>query len=86
MAWLPLYVSVYTAVVLDWAINLLYFFSHLVCVYSETDEPVLSYEDVRFEDINYKRPIVILGPLKDRINDDLIQEFPEKFGSCVPRE
>eukprot|EP00117_Sycon_ciliatum_P039774 scpid36247/ scgid29339/ Disks large homolog 2; Postsynaptic density protein 93 len=48
------------------------------------EEPVLSYEDVRMEEINYKRPIVILGPLKDRINDDLIQEFPEKFGSCVP--
>lgn len=24
--------------------------------------------------------------MKDRINDDLISEFPHKFGSCVPRE
>lgn len=24
--------------------------------------------------------------MKDRINDDLISEFPEKFGSCVPRK
>lgn len=24
--------------------------------------------------------------MKDRINDDLISEFPDKFGSCVPRE
>lgn len=23
--------------------------------------------------------------MKDRINDDLISEFPDKFGSCVPR-
>ncbi|KAF3838577.1 hypothetical protein F7725_010345 [Dissostichus mawsoni] len=25
-----------------------------------------------------------LGPMKDRVNDDLISEFPHKFGSCVP--
>lgn len=36
--------------------------------------------------INYTRPVIILGPLKDRINDDLISEFPDKFGSCVPRK
>uniref|UniRef100_A0A8D2L071 Discs large MAGUK scaffold protein 3 n=1 Tax=Varanus komodoensis TaxID=61221 RepID=A0A8D2L071_VARKO len=30
------------------------------------------------------RPVIILGPMKDRINDDLISEFPHKFGSCVP--
>uniref|UniRef100_A0A8C5ASL6 Discs, large homolog 2 (Drosophila) n=1 Tax=Gadus morhua TaxID=8049 RepID=A0A8C5ASL6_GADMO len=34
--------------------------------------------------VNYARPVIILGPMKDRINDDLISEFPEKFGSCVP--
>uniref|UniRef100_A0A8C3R8W4 Discs large MAGUK scaffold protein 2 n=1 Tax=Cyanoderma ruficeps TaxID=181631 RepID=A0A8C3R8W4_9PASS len=34
--------------------------------------------------INYTRPVIILGPMKDRINDDLISEFPDKFGSCVP--
>ena len=36
--------------------------------------------------VKYARPVVILGPLKDRVNDDLITEFPDKFGSCVPRE
>jgi len=36
--------------------------------------------------VKYARPVVILGPLKDRINDDLITEFPDKFGSCVPRK
>jgi len=36
--------------------------------------------------VNYARPVIILGPMKDRLNDDLISEFPEKFGSCVPRE
>lgn len=36
--------------------------------------------------MNYTRPVIILGPMKDRVNDDLISEFPDKFGSCVPRE
>ena len=36
--------------------------------------------------VKYVRPVIILGPLKDRINDDLISEFPDKFGSCIPRE
>nr|CAH7768566.1 unnamed protein product [Callosobruchus chinensis] len=48
------------------------------------DENVLSYEPVQQVHINYTRPVIILGPLKDRINDDLISEFPDKFGSCVP--
>jgi disks large protein 1 len=48
------------------------------------EENVLSYEPVQQMQITYTRPVIILGPLKDRINDDLISEFPEKFGSCVP--
>ncbi|XP_035210037.1 disks large 1 tumor suppressor protein-like [Stegodyphus dumicola] len=48
------------------------------------DEPILSYEAVTQEKISYARPVIILGPLKDRINDDLISEYPDKFGSCVP--
>ncbi|EEZ98391.1 Disks large 1 tumor suppressor protein-like Protein [Tribolium castaneum] len=48
------------------------------------EENVLSYEPVQQMAINYTRPVIILGPLKDRINDDLISEFPDKFGSCVP--
>uniref|UniRef100_A0A672PAC1 Discs large MAGUK scaffold protein 3 n=1 Tax=Sinocyclocheilus grahami TaxID=75366 RepID=A0A672PAC1_SINGR len=35
-------------------------------------------------DVHYTRPVIILGPMKDRVNDDLISEFPHKFGSCVP--
>jgi len=35
--------------------------------------------------VDYTRPVIILGSLKDRLNDDLIAETPEKFGSCVPR-
>ncbi|CAK6971689.1 disks large homolog 2 isoform X2, partial [Scomber scombrus] len=48
------------------------------------EEVILSYEPVMRQEINYARPIIILGPMKDRINDDLISEFPDKFGSCVP--
>ena len=37
-----------------------------------------------FLDLEFTRPVIILGPMKDRINDDLMREFPERFGSCVP--
>lgn len=57
-----------------------------VIVLSGNEENVLSYEPVHQMQINYTRPVIVLGPLKDRINDDLISEFPEKFGSCVPRK
>ncbi|XP_054020526.1 disks large homolog 2 isoform X5 [Dryobates pubescens] len=57
----------------------------------ETSDPergqedcIFSYEPVSRQEINYTRPVIILGPMKDRINDDLISEFPDKFGSCVP--
>ncbi|XP_051004893.1 disks large homolog 2 isoform X17 [Acomys russatus] len=48
------------------------------------EDLILSYEPVSRQEINYTRPVIILGPMKDRINDDLISEFPDKFGSCVP--
>ena len=50
------------------------------------EEPVLSYEPVQHVEVSYCRPVIILGPLKDRINDDLISQYPDDFGSCVPRE
>ncbi|XP_055084619.1 discs large homolog 1-like protein isoform X3 [Periophthalmus magnuspinnatus] len=52
--------------------------------YRGQEEYVLSYEPVVQQEVSYTRPVIILGPMKDRINDDLISEFPEKFGSCVP--
>ncbi|XP_063793183.1 disks large homolog 3 isoform X4 [Pseudophryne corroboree] len=48
------------------------------------EDTILSYEPVTRQEIHYSRPVIILGPLKDRVNDDLISEFPHKFGSCVP--
>ncbi|XP_037538380.1 disks large homolog 1 isoform X1 [Nematolebias whitei] len=52
--------------------------------YRGQEEYVLSYEPVVQQEVSYARPVIILGPMKDRINDDLISEFPDKFGSCVP--
>ncbi|XP_030678898.1 disks large homolog 1 isoform X12 [Nomascus leucogenys] len=52
--------------------------------YRGQEEYVLSYEPVNQQEVNYTRPVIVLGPMKDRINDDLISEFPDKFGSCVP--
>ncbi|XP_044526807.1 disks large homolog 1 isoform X5 [Gracilinanus agilis] len=52
--------------------------------YRGQEEYVLSYEPVNQQEVSYTRPVIILGPMKDRINDDLISEFPDKFGSCVP--
>uniref|UniRef100_A0A8I5UBI2 Discs large MAGUK scaffold protein 1 n=1 Tax=Pongo abelii TaxID=9601 RepID=A0A8I5UBI2_PONAB len=54
------------------------------CPKGGQEEYVLSYEPVNQQEVNYTRPVIILGPMKDRINDDLISEFPDKFGSCVP--
>ncbi|XP_062341804.1 disks large homolog 4 isoform X2 [Osmerus eperlanus] len=48
------------------------------------DDSAHSYETVTQVEVHYARPIIILGPIKDRVNDDLLSEFPDKFGSCVP--
>ncbi|XP_057698119.1 disks large homolog 4-like isoform X6 [Corythoichthys intestinalis] len=51
---------------------------------SGQEETLLTYQAVIQQEVNYTRPVIVLGPMKDRVNDDLISEFPEKFGSCVP--
>lgn len=43
-----------------------------------------SYEMVVQQEINYRRPVVILGTLKERIIDDLEAEYPDRFQSYVP--
>ena len=53
-------------------------------LHSKDEEFVPTYEMVQQVQIEYTRPVIVLGPLKDRINDDLISEYPESFGSCVP--
>uniref|UniRef100_A0A8C9V5X9 Discs large MAGUK scaffold protein 4 n=1 Tax=Scleropages formosus TaxID=113540 RepID=A0A8C9V5X9_SCLFO len=57
--------------------------SHSIFVPGREDK-VQSYETVTQVEVHYARPIIILGPVKDRVNDDLLSEFPDKFGSCVP--
>ncbi|XP_073215038.1 disks large homolog 1 isoform X20 [Lepidochelys kempii] len=56
----------------------------IILITGGQEEYVLSYEPVSQQEVNYTRPVIVLGPMKDRINDDLISEFPDKFGSCVP--
>ncbi|KAE9414006.1 hypothetical protein Angca_004539, partial [Angiostrongylus cantonensis] len=36
------------------------------------------------QELNYVRPVIILGALKDRINDELVTRNPDRFSSCVP--
>ena len=47
---------------------------------------ILSYELVVQQEINYVRPVIVLAPqvIKEQINDDLIAQYPDSFGSCVP--
>lgn len=52
------------------------------CMFLRVSSPDYSASNA----VHYTRPVIILGPMKDRVNDDLISEFPHKFGSCVPRE
>uniref|UniRef100_A0A674N9J0 Disks large homolog 1 n=1 Tax=Takifugu rubripes TaxID=31033 RepID=A0A674N9J0_TAKRU len=57
------------------------------CLFVHTvgqEETFLTYQPVMQQEVNYTRPVIVLGPMKDRVNDDLISEFPDKFGSCVP--
>lgn len=48
------------------------------------EEPIPSYVAVERQQINYPRPVIILGAMKDRINDELVQRDRERFSSCVP--
>lgn len=52
------------------------------CIFLHVSTPAFFVSNA----VHYTRPVIILGPMKDRVNDDLISEFPHKFGSCVPRE
>ncbi|XP_051956833.1 disks large homolog 4-like [Xyrauchen texanus] len=53
-------------------------------IISGRSEYIVSYETVTQTEVHYARPVIILGPSKDRVNDDLLSMFPDKFGSCVP--
>ena len=42
-----------------------------------------TYQSVQQVAIEYRRPIIVLGPLKDDINLDLITKDPQEFEFCV---
>ncbi|CAF3924884.1 unnamed protein product, partial [Rotaria sp. Silwood2] len=52
---------------------------------SENLEPVPSYELITQHKIDYSRPLIIFGPFKEIINDQLISDHPDKFANCIPR-
>uniref|UniRef100_A0A1I8IMB3 Guanylate kinase-like domain-containing protein n=1 Tax=Macrostomum lignano TaxID=282301 RepID=A0A1I8IMB3_9PLAT len=49
---------------------------------SDSHVAIPTYEAVQQLDIRLARPVIILGPLKDQLNDALIGQFPDRFGSC----
>jgi len=60
---------------------------HRVQLCSRSTEKIHAIHlEEHFFAVKYTRPVVVLGPFKDRINDDLLAEYPDKFGSCVPRK
>ncbi|OON22247.1 PDZ/DHR/GLGF domain protein [Opisthorchis viverrini] len=45
---------------------------------------VLSYITVTPVQLSFARPVVILGHMKDRLADELLSEYPDRFGTAVP--
>ena len=35
--------------------------------------------------VSYTRPVIIFGPFKDILNDQLLTDHPDRFANCVPR-
>ena len=51
------------------------------------DEPQLPYYErveLRHYDEKVVRPLILLGPTKDSISDQLLLDYPETFSACVP--
>ena len=42
---------------------------------------ILTYEAVQEIDLEFTRPVIVLGPLKDRVNDDLMREVCDTLAS-----
>uniref|UniRef100_A0AC35TX18 PDZ domain-containing protein n=1 Tax=Rhabditophanes sp. KR3021 TaxID=114890 RepID=A0AC35TX18_9BILA len=51
---------------------------------SSNEDPVFSYKRVESVPIDYVRPVIILGAMKERITDALVVQNPDRFASCVP--
>ena len=35
--------------------------------------------------VDYARPVIIFGPFKEILHDQLLNDHPDKFGNCIPR-
>jgi hypothetical protein len=35
--------------------------------------------------VDYVRPVIIFGPYKELLNDQLLNDRPTQFANCVPR-
>ncbi len=46
----------------------------------------LTYIPVTSSQTAHTRPVVILGDLKDNLTEDLLTDFPDSFGTCIPRK
>ncbi|ESN99882.1 hypothetical protein HELRODRAFT_208518 [Helobdella robusta] len=51
---------------------------------SNLEEPILTYEVVVQQELQYVRPLVLVGLLKEAISGDLILEYPDLFANCLP--
>jgi hypothetical protein len=51
------------------------------------DEPQLPYYErveLRHYEENVVRPLILLGPTKDSVSDQLLLDYPDTFSACVP--
>lgn len=51
---------------------------------NEIENDIRIYSKVEKKDLQSCRPILLLGPLKDQMNDMLVQSFPDSFAGCIP--
>ena len=42
------------------------------------------YTHVEKREVEVRRPVILLGPLKDHLNDMLVQEYSTAYAGCVP--
>ena len=51
---------------------------------SESTNATPFYTHVEKREVEVRRPVILLGPLKDHLNDMLVQEYSTAYAGCVP--
>ncbi|CAJ0945189.1 unnamed protein product, partial [Mesorhabditis belari] len=51
---------------------------------STSDDPIPTYQTVEKESLAYVRPVIVMGALSQKLNDELVNRYPTRFSSCVP--